>query len=91
MSSSPLDLMVDKLSTRVTLSEGDRSAVLALPYELRTYHAASYVIREGEPLPSHCDFIQDDFAYRQKLTAQGTRQIVSLHLRGDLTDLQHLF
>jgi CRP-like cAMP-binding protein len=29
--------------------------------------------------------------YRQKLTAQGTRQIVSLHMSGDVLDLQHLF
>ncbi|MET0376647.1 MAG: Crp/Fnr family transcriptional regulator [Rhizorhabdus sp.] len=91
MSNSPLDLMVDKLSTRVVLSEADRSAILALPHELRTFDAAAYVVREGEKPRSHCDFIEKGFAFRQKLTSEGARQIVSLHMRGDFLDLQHLF
>lgn len=91
MSGSPLDLMVHKLSTRVKLSDEDRSAILALPYEMRTYQASTYVVREGEKPRASCEFIQDGFAFRQKLTANGARQIVSLHLRGDFIDLQHLF
>jgi CRP-like cAMP-binding protein len=91
MSNSPLELLVRKLGSRSTLSDADRSAILGLPYILRTFHPASYVVREGEPPRAYCDFIQDGFAYRQKLTAHGSRQIVSLHLRGDFIDLQHLF
>jgi len=91
MSDSPLDLMVHKLGTRSELSAADRSAILALPYVQRTYHASSYVVREGEPPRTYCDLIQDGFAYRQKLTSAGSRQIVSLHMRGDFLDLQHLF
>jgi CRP-like cAMP-binding protein len=91
MSDSPLELMVRKLASRSALGEDDRDAILALPYVLRTYHASSYVVREGEPPRTHCDLIQDGFAYRQKLTAAGARQIVSIHMRGDFVDLQHLF
>jgi CRP-like cAMP-binding protein len=87
----PLDLMVRKLSTRAELDEDDRAAIGALPYVLRSYRAATYVVREGDAPRRHCDFIQDGFAYRQKLTASGARQIVSVHLRGDFIDLQHLF
>jgi CRP-like cAMP-binding protein len=90
-SDSPLNFMVRKLSTRAELNEDDRRAVLALPYTRRVYHPATYVVREGEPPRKHCDFIEDGFAYRQKLTATGARQIVSIHLRGDFIDFQHLF
>jgi CRP-like cAMP-binding protein len=83
--------MVRKLRTRTKLDEADRGAILALPYVPRSYNATSYIIREGAPAPSHCDFIQEGFAFRQKLTANGARQIVSLHLAGDFIDLQHLF
>lgn len=91
MTASPLDLMVSKLSNRTHLDQDDRRAILKLPFSLRTYQAPTYVVREGEPPRQHCDFIQDGFAYRQKLTANGSRQIVSIHLRGDFIDLQHLF
>jgi CRP-like cAMP-binding protein len=91
MSDSPLDLIVHRLGARAPLSDEDRRALLALPYEQRTYQPATYVIREGQPARRNCDFIQDGFAYRQKLAANGARQIVSLHLRGDFLDLQHLF
>jgi CRP-like cAMP-binding protein len=35
--------------------------------------------------------VTSGFAFRQKLTVQGTRQIVSIHMTGDILDLQHLF
>lgn len=91
MADSPLNLMIRKLSTRTMLSESDHRAIRELPYLLRTYHAAAYAVREGEPPRRHCDFIQTGFAYRQKLTANGARQIVSIHLKGDFIDLQNLF
>jgi CRP-like cAMP-binding protein len=88
---SPLEGMVRKLATRTPLNEDDRRAILALPHRVQTHHATCYVIREGEPPQAHCGFIQSGFAFRQKLTADGARQIVSLHLPGDFIDLQHLF
>ena len=33
----------------------------------------------------------DGFAYRQKLTGSGDRQIISLHVPGDVLDLQNLY
>lgn len=91
VSDHPLDVMVRKLHSRVPLAEEDRAAILALPHTLKTYHPSTYVVREGEPPRRSCDLILDGFAYRQKLTAEGARQIVSIHLRGDFIDLQHLF
>lgn len=90
-STSPLQQMIHKLSGRSALNEEDKEAILALPHTLRSHHAATYIVREGEPPPKHCAFIRSGFAVRQKITAQGARQIVSLHLVGDFVDLEHLF
>lgn len=88
---SPLFKLFRKLASRNPLDEADRAAILALPYVTRSYEPSSYVVREGEPPRRHCSFILSGFAFRQKLTVQGTRQIVSLHMAGDMLDLQHLF
>lgn len=86
----PLERMVRKLGSRVALDEDDRRAILALPHTLRSHRPSTYLVREGEA-PSGCAFILNGFAIRQKVTASGSRQIVSIHLRGDFIDLQNLF
>ena len=88
---SLLHQMIRKLSGRAALDQEDEDAILALPHVIRSHHPATYVIREGEPPPKHCAFIRSGFAIRQKITAQGARQIVSLHLAGDFIDLENLF
>jgi CRP-like cAMP-binding protein len=87
----PLSFLVRKLETRRKLDADDRAALLALPYRRRMFEPSAYLVREGEPPRAHCSFVLSGFAYRQKLTLQGARQIVSLHMRGDILDLQHLF
>jgi CRP-like cAMP-binding protein len=86
-----LERVVRKLATRAPLDEADRQAVMALPFVERSYHATTYVVREGDAPRRHCDFISAGFAFRQKLTSNGGRQIVSIHMPGDFIDLQHLF
>lgn len=86
-----LDAMIAKLETRVVLSDADREAVRIIPHALNHYPARSYVVREGELAGGHCAFILSGLAFRQKLTTEGARQIVSIHLPGDFLDLQHLF
>jgi CRP-like cAMP-binding protein len=53
-------------------------------------NAGSYLIREGD-LPSHCTILVSGYAYRQKMTGQGSRQIVAVCIPGDAVDLQNLF
>jgi CRP-like cAMP-binding protein len=86
-----LSAIVRRLETREALDDGDRAAILTLPFTERVYEAPSYVLREGEPPKKHCSFIISGLAFRQKLTATGARQIVSIHMAGDFLDLQHLF
>jgi len=87
---SPLDLLVRKLTLHAPLSEADREAILALPYTVRTLDPHTYTTREGDP-PTNCAVLLSGFAYRQKLTGDGARQIVSIHIPGEPLDFQHLF
>jgi CRP-like cAMP-binding protein len=86
----PLQMLVRRLELIVELPEEDRQAVLALPHRTRTVEASTYLTREGD-LPTVCGVLGSGFAYRQKLTGDGVRQIVALHIPGDALDLQHLF
>jgi CRP-like cAMP-binding protein len=86
----PLHLLLRRLEQSSVLSEEDRQAVLALPYTLRTLEPSTYLVREGDP-PIHCGVLASGFAYRQKLTGDGLRQIIALHIPGDAVDFQNLF
>jgi CRP-like cAMP-binding protein len=88
--SHPLNLLLRKLETHVRLSPEDRDAVLALPYIVRTFEPHSYTVREGER-PTACAVLLSGFAYRQKLTSDGARQILALHIPGEPLDFQNLF
>jgi CRP-like cAMP-binding protein len=86
----PLELLVRKLEQHSALSEEDRQAILGLPYTLRTFEPQSYCTREGEQ-PMFCGVLVSGFAFRQKLTSEGARQILAVHIPGEPLDFQHLF
>lgn len=88
--SSNLERMVRKLELRSPLSAEDRSALLAIPYVLRTLEPHAYTVREGDP-PTQCAILLSGFAFRQKVTGDGARQILAIHVPGDMLDLQNLF
>ncbi len=92
MSDNPiLEQMIRKLRTRGDLDDEDCGAIRALQPIKRAYEAPSYILREGEPPRRNCSFIVAGLAFRQKLAANGARQIVSIHMAGDFVDLQNLF
>jgi CRP-like cAMP-binding protein len=80
-------LMLRKLEVRSPMADGDRQALLSLPYRLQTIEPSVYVIREGERL-ERCCMIVSGFALRHKVTVDGARQIVSVHIPGDFIDLE---
>jgi CRP-like cAMP-binding protein len=86
----PLEQLVRNLELRSPLPPEDRDAVLHLPHTIRTLEAGTYTIREADA-PVHCGILISGFAYRQKLTGDGSRQIVALHIPGDALDFQNLF
>jgi CRP-like cAMP-binding protein len=85
---STLAPMLHKLEYYGTLSPDDRKAVLALPFQLRTFERYHYIVREREVAHHSCALLAG-FAVRSKIVANGNRQIVSIHMKGETVDLQN--
>ena len=86
----PLRQLLANLELRTPLLPEDQQAILNLPYTLKTLEASTYTVREAEPA-ERCGVLVSGFAFRQKLTGEGARQILALHIAGDALDFQHLF
>lgn len=84
----PLMPIIRKLELWTPFSEDDRAALLALPYTLRSLPAGHHVVWDGDR-PQYCCLLICGFAYRQKVVGDGGKQIFSLHMNGDLIDLQN--
>ena len=79
--------MVRKLERRAPLTDSDRQALEELSFRRKTFEPGSYIVREGAVCVESA-LILEGFAYRQKLTEEGGRQIVSVHVPGDFVDLE---
>jgi CRP-like cAMP-binding protein len=79
--------MLRKFAMRAALDDGDRAALLALPYRVQTIEPAVYMVREGDRPERSC-LIVAGFALRHKVTVEGARQILSVHIPGDFIDLE---
>jgi CRP-like cAMP-binding protein len=55
---------------------------------MRSFARENYLIREGEPTKA-CMLLITGYAYRQKLVADGARQIISFHIPGEFIDIQN--
>ncbi|EQB07813.1 hypothetical protein L288_09390 [Sphingobium quisquiliarum P25] len=80
--------MLRKLSKRTALSNIEREALLSLPSRSAAFDRGAYMVREGDKVET-CYALVNGFAYRQKMAGSGARQILSIHLRGDMVDLQN--
>jgi CRP-like cAMP-binding protein len=80
--------MVRKLSLYEELADADRDAILALPFSLRKLGAGQYIVWDGDK-PQHTCLLLSGFAYRHKHAGNGRRQIMSIHMKGDIVDLQN--
>jgi CRP-like cAMP-binding protein len=80
--------MVRKLEQWRALDEPDRQALFALPYRLVRFRPQEYIVREGDLVQNSC-LILAGFAFRHKVAGNGGRQIFSIHMKGDLADLQN--
>ena len=79
--------MISKLEKRAVLQDADRKALLELPFRTRVVEPHQYIVREGMESDQSC-LIVTGFAYRQKVTIEGSRQILSVHMAGDFVDLE---
>jgi CRP-like cAMP-binding protein len=79
--------MARKFRSRTHIDDADREALMRLPFQQRAVESGRYVVREGTRA-DECILIPNGFAIRHKLTEQGDRQIVSIHIPGDFVDLE---
>ena len=86
----PLGYLLRQLELYCDLPPEDRQLVLKLPHRLRRLDAASYLVREGDK-PTNCMVLASGYAFRQKVTGKGSRQILAVCIPGDAVDLQNMF
>ena len=89
-SPSTLQPMVEKLRYWHDLDQADEQAILDLPHRVKRIERLGYVIRERDATTHSCLLISG-FAIRHKIVGNGARQIVAIHMKGDLVDLQNSF
>lgn len=86
--SHPLAPMVTKLQERRPLDADDQQALLALPHRLITFKSQEYIVREGDDAQNTC-LMLSGYSIRTKMAGNGGRQVFSIHMRGDIADLQN--
>jgi len=85
---SALKPMVTKLAQRTALGPAERDALMSLPHRTAQLRRGAFIAREGEK-SLRCCLLLSGFAYRHKMTGDGARQILAVHVQGDLIDLQN--
>jgi CRP-like cAMP-binding protein len=85
-----LAALVRRLQTSSGISEEDLREVHELPITVREYPAERAVVRDGERA-TECGRIAEGFCVRSKTISDGRRQILSIHIPGEIPDLMSLF
>jgi len=85
----PSERLIRRLTVSTPLDAADLEAIARLPMIVKDLPAQAAIVREGER-PSQCCLLIEGFACRSKTTDVGKRQILSIHIPGDIPDLQSL-
>jgi len=85
-----LQNLLRQLELYSDLPDEDQLLIFDLPHRVRRVDAGSYLVREGD-VPTHCTIVASGYAYRQKVTGDGSRQIIAVCIPGDAIDLQNMF
>lgn len=80
--------MVRKLDYWRKLGAEDRKAILGLPHTHRQVEQHQYIVREYDRTDHSC-ILLSGFAVRHKNVAGGHRQILAIHMKGEMVDLQN--
>src|ERR1043166_1078471 len=84
-----LEAMIRKLRNNTNLEDDDIRAIRALPIHITQLEAATTIVKESDR-PTQCCLMIEGYSARSKPTDHGKRQILSIHIPGDLPDLQSL-
>jgi CRP-like cAMP-binding protein len=85
---APLAAMARRLGAWRRLEAADRDAILALPFSMRSVEAGQAIVTEGQR-PTQVCVLREGYAFRQKVVGGGARQILAIHIPGDLVDLHN--
>lgn len=90
MSTAPdtLSPMLRKLRLWANLDAAEQRALLSLPHKVVTIQAYEKLVSDGDVV-THCCLLLSGFCIRYKIVGNGGRQILSIHMVGDLVDLQN--
>lgn len=80
--------MLRKLRLWAPLDAADEQALLELPNSIVTIEKGRALITEGDAV-THCWIVLRGYCVRYKIVGDGGRQILSIHMKGDLVDLQN--
>ena len=81
--------LVRRLRIASGISDEDIKAIHALPFSVREYPAERAVVSDGQRA-TECCLIVKGFCARSKTTSEGRRQILSIHIPGEIPDLMSL-
>ncbi|KQS02054.1 hypothetical protein ASG11_14735 [Sphingomonas sp. Leaf357] len=81
--------MSDRLAAHYPQGPREIAALDDLDFIAREFEPGQYLLREGDR-PKYCSFLKSGYVYRHKIVGDGGRQIVSIHVAGDLVDLQNI-
>jgi CRP-like cAMP-binding protein len=85
-----VELLIRTLGLHSKLSMRDERAIRALRAQVRTVRRGEDIVRQGDR-PNVAVMVISGMLARYHTTQDGERQYLSLHLAGDLPDLQSLF
>lgn len=88
ISSDTLAPMLRKLRLWAQLTPAEEQSLLDLKHEVFTIERLRTLVIDGE-IVSHCWLMLSGFCVRYKIVGDGGRQILSIHMVGDLVDLQN--
>ena len=83
-----LEPMLRKLKLWVHLDDRQQQALLSLPHSVVKMEKQKTFVREGDPV-ENCWLVLSGHCVRFKYVGSGGRQIVSIHMIGDLVDMQN--
>ncbi|MDL0434074.1 Crp/Fnr family transcriptional regulator [Marinobacter sp. TBZ242] len=86
---SPNTLMIRKLESSYSLGDEEKQALQQLPVQIKSIKPGADIVRIGDR-PTRCCLILEGFTCVYKVTSEGNRQILALHVPGDMPDLQSL-
>lgn len=82
--------LVQKLGYWGQFDAADEQALLELPHRTKRMKRHGHIVRERERT-SHSWLMLSGFSFRHKIVSGGARQIVAVHMKGDVVDLQNSF